>query len=117
LGNPRQFLRSNLEQKSLAQQLSDLFAETGEAHHQAYIETNGFDLEWHLWYADYMQARLSQMLNAQITKSELVYFLVLFDDEHRLRAPEALWTEFYAEAIVVRLTEDKEGRRRLRHRE
>ena len=50
------------------------------------------------------------------SKSELVYFLVLFDDEHRLRAPEALWTEFYAEAIVARLTEDKEGQRRLRHR-
>jgi hypothetical protein len=33
----------------LARQLEDLFHEVGEAHHQAYIETDGVDQEWPLW--------------------------------------------------------------------
>ena len=37
----------------LAGQLENLFHEVGEAHHQAYIETDGADPEWPLWYADY----------------------------------------------------------------
>ena len=41
--------------KKLAQQLEELLRETGEAHHQAYIETDGADPEWPLWYADYLR--------------------------------------------------------------
>ncbi len=42
----------------LARQLEGLFHEVGEAHHQAYIETDGADPEWPLWYADYLRERL-----------------------------------------------------------
>lgn len=42
-----------MDQTDLAQQLEGLFNEVGEAHHQAYIETDGADPEWPLWYADY----------------------------------------------------------------
>ena len=42
----------------LTGQLEGLFHEVGEAHHRAYIETDGADPEWPLWYADYLQERL-----------------------------------------------------------
>ena len=38
----------------LTGQLEGLFREVGEAHHQAYIETDGADPEWPLWYAEYL---------------------------------------------------------------
>ena len=38
-----------------AGQLKGLLREVGEAHHQAYIETDGADPEWPLWYADYLR--------------------------------------------------------------
>jgi hypothetical protein len=36
----------------LHRQLEKLLRETGRAHHQAFIETNGVDPEWPLRYAD-----------------------------------------------------------------
>jgi hypothetical protein len=68
-------------EKDLAGQLEWLFHEVGEAHHQAYIETDGADPEWPLWYADYLQERLGGLLEASFTKSELVYMLVLVANE------------------------------------
>src|SRR5215208_7014498 len=46
----------------LAGQLEGLFHEVGEAPHQAYIETDGADPEWPLWYADYLRERLVRSL-------------------------------------------------------
>ena len=74
-----------------ARQLEDLFHEVGEAHHQAYIETDGADPEWPLWYADYLRERLGDLLDASFTKSELVHMLVLVANEQPLRAPGANW--------------------------
>ena len=39
-------------------QLAELFKQTGEAHHQAFLETDGEDPEWAIWYAGYLQDRL-----------------------------------------------------------
>jgi hypothetical protein len=55
----------------LAGQLEELFRETGEAHHRAYIETDGADPEWPLRYADYLREKIS--------------------NEQPLRAPGADW--------------------------
>ena len=46
----------------LTGQLEGLFHEVGEAHHRAYIETDGADPEWPLWYADYLRERLEELL-------------------------------------------------------
>lgn len=57
----------------LAKKLERLFRDTGQAHHQAFIETDGADPEWPLWYADYLKGRLDDVLPNTFTKSELVY--------------------------------------------
>ena len=70
-------------------QLESLFQETFEAHHKAYMETDGADPDWPLWYAGYLQDRLSGLLGARFTKSELVYLLITLDREVQRLAPGA----------------------------
>jgi hypothetical protein len=88
----------------LAQQLEELFRETGEAHHQAYIETDGADPEWPLWYADYLRERLGALLDASFTRSQLVYLLILVASEQPLNAPGANWARYYARFFIERYT-------------
>jgi len=84
----------------LSRQLEGLFREVGEAHHQAYIETDGADPEWPLWYADYLRDKLAPLLGASFTKSELVYMLLLVANEQPLAAPGANWARYYAKKFI-----------------
>lgn len=84
----------------LTRQLEELFREASEAHHQAYIETDGADPEWPLWYADYLQDKLAPLLDATFTKSELVYMLILVANEQPLTAPGANWARYYAKKFL-----------------
>ncbi len=86
----------------LVQRLSDLFMETGHAHHEAFIEVDGNDPDWPLWYAEHLHEPLGEHLSATWTKAELVYQLVLADKEHALRAPGAKWPRYYARFFVDR---------------
>jgi hypothetical protein len=80
----------------LEHRLEDVFREAGEAHHQAFIGTGGDDPEWPLWYADYVLERLRTLLDAEFTKSQLVYLLITASAEQRLKAPGADWAWYYA---------------------
>jgi len=91
-----------MEKETLKVELSQLFKETGQAHHQAFIESDGHDPEWPKWYADYLQKKLGNILNASFTQSELVYLLVLADKEHALKAPGGDWLMFYANFFIDR---------------
>lgn len=84
----------------LARRLADALREAGKAHHRAFLDTDGEDPEWPLWYAEYLQQRLSGLLGRSLTRSDLVYFLVLAAKEHPRRAPEVEWPEFYAALLL-----------------
>jgi hypothetical protein len=92
----------DMSELDVARRLEELFRETGEAHHQAYIETNGADPEWPLWYAGYLQERLGTFLEASFTKSELVYLLIWVANEQPLNAPGADWARYYADFFMQR---------------
>lgn len=77
-------------------QLTALFRESGPAHHQAYIETNGDDPEWPLWYANYLHERLNNLLDTKLTKSELVYWLISVEKDRQKNTPQAYWPDYYA---------------------
>jgi hypothetical protein len=81
----------------LIQQLADLFAEAGRAHHQAFSEVDGADPEWPIWYAEYLIDRLRTLLDAPLTKSELIHALV-----HLGRRPSVDWPKEYARYFVER---------------
>lgn len=80
----------------LEQQLTDLFRETGEAHHEAFIKTEGEDPEWPLWYADYVLEPLRELLGAALTRSQLVHLLITASSEQQVKAPGADWARYYA---------------------
>ena len=84
------------------QSLVNLFIETGRAHHQAFLDSDGFDPEWPLWYADYLKGRLATLLEASLTKSELVYLLVSVDREQAAEAPGVNWAKYYARFFIDR---------------
>jgi hypothetical protein len=85
-----------MAEQTLLSSLTHLFHQSGPAHHHAYIETDGFDPEWPLWYADYLREPLGRLLHQDFTKSELVYLLVLVDKEQKAKAPGADWPAYYA---------------------
>jgi hypothetical protein len=101
-GTQENLEEGHLTELDLARRLEELFREVGEAHHQAYIETDGADPEWPLWYADYLRERLGPLLDANFTKSELVYLLILLSNEQPLRAPGANWARYYAGFFIER---------------
>jgi glutaredoxin len=82
------------------ERLAALFRQTGEAHHEAFAETDGEDPEWPIWYAQYLQDRLMPFLAAPLTRSRLVFCLVETDDEHRATDPDAPWPGYYARRVL-----------------
>lgn len=87
----------NVEQRT---KLVALLRSAGPAHHQAYIETDGVDPDWPIWYAGFLQAPMAEQLGLDFTQSQLVHCLMDADNEHQARAPESDWPEFYADLIL-----------------
>ena len=81
-------------------QLAELFKQTGEAHHQVFLETDGEDPEWALWYAEYLHERLAPFLAAPLTRSRLVFCLIGADEEHRATESDVPWPEYYAHRFL-----------------
>jgi glutaredoxin len=82
------------------ERLAALFKQTGEAHHEAYLQTDGEDPEWPLWYAEFLQGRLTPFLAAPLTRSRLVFCLIGADDEHRATESQTPWPEYYARRFL-----------------
>ena len=80
--------------------LTALFEETGSAHHQAFIATDGADPDWPIWYADYLYDKLPAHLGVTITRSDIVYLLVKLSHEQTRNAPGAKWPRYYARYLV-----------------
>lgn len=86
----------------LRAELIDLFKDTGRAHHQAFIETDGDDPDWPIWYAEYLQEDLNRLLGTPCTRSELVYLIVMVEKERAEQAPEAFWADYYTDFFLER---------------
>ena len=82
--------------------LAELFGQAGHAHHQAYIETDGADDDWAIWYADYLVDKLPEHLDATLTRTQIVVLLVELDRLIHVTAPGANWTRFYAKELISR---------------
>lgn len=88
--------------KNVLQQIAEILEEAGNAHHQAFIETDGDDPEWPLWYADYLHKELGTLLNTQFTRRELADLLVSLNEEQNLHAPDVHWSITYAQSLIER---------------
>jgi hypothetical protein len=86
----------------LAAELIELFQKTIDEHKLAFQSTQGADPDWPIWYAEHLYTELSRILQANFTRSELIYLLVLVDKEQRLRAPGSDWRRYYAQFFLDR---------------
>jgi len=77
-----------------------LLDETIDAHHLAFADVDGYDPEWPLWYAEYMQGKLIDSFGLSITKSELVYFLVDAEIKRSKMKTDKKWTRVYADLFI-----------------
>lgn len=82
--------------------LVQLFQETGKAHHQAFVELDGADVDWPMWYANYMVDKFGAILEATLTRTQIVVLLVELERQQRDQAPGSNWTHYYAKELVKR---------------
>ena len=82
--------------------ITELFKEAGQTHHHAFIETDGADEDWPIWYADFLVDRLSELLDARLTRTQIVVLLVELDRQQKAIAPGVNWTRYYAKELVTR---------------
>ena len=80
--------------------LEQLFQNAGQAHHEAYIETDGYDPEWPQWYASYLDDKLPGVLKAKFTRSELIWLMVELDHRQKSEAPGGKWALFWAKELA-----------------
>ena len=84
----------------IVETIDKLLEKTQRAHHHAYLDTDGFDLDWPIWYADYLLDKLPPLLEADLTKSDLIYLLLLLEKKYAREAPNCHWSRFYANYLV-----------------
>lgn len=82
--------------------LLDLMSRAGPAHHEAFIETDGADPEWPLWYARFLRTAVAEALDRELTESELTYHLVAIEKQRREQSPDAEWQPYYADELIRR---------------
>jgi hypothetical protein len=82
--------------------LEQLFQETGRAHHQAFLATDGDDPDWPAWYAEYLAPRLANVLGRSVDRSDLQRSLVSAEAERSKLNPPPDWARFYAQHILTR---------------
>jgi hypothetical protein len=82
-----------------ARQIASLLEETQHAHHQAYLATDGYDPDWPIWYAGYLEDKLPPLLGVDLTKSEITYWMVLLNNQQQ-EASTDNWAQFYAQKLI-----------------
>lgn len=82
--------------------LAALFKETGKSHHAAFIETDGADPDWPIWYAGHVHEPIAKLLDGDHTRTELIVAFVEAEVEHQARAPEEPWPKFYGKYFCER---------------
>lgn len=81
------------------EEVAALLRDTAQAHHEAFADVDGADPEWPLWYAEHLAPRLRELLQPELTVSELVHSLMLADEAH---PGDRDWAETYAALLVER---------------
>jgi NAD(P)H-hydrate epimerase len=81
-------------------ELAALIQQTAERHHTAFIESDGADPEWPLWYAAYIQAHVWDRSGRLPSRSELVHLLVSAERAHAASGSDEPWPTTYARFIL-----------------
>ena len=91
--------------ESRVDRVRELLHEAAETHHTVYRISDGNDVDWATWYADWL-VRLSELgavLGRTVVRSEITHLLVSLDREYVADSPPVPWEQYYAEQLVQRL--------------
>lgn len=86
----------------LRDQLVQLFVQTATAHHRAFADTDGADPDWPIWYADHLRDDISEALDHEFHRAQLIYCLMSADFEHQARARNTDWKAYWADFFLER---------------
>ncbi len=89
--------------KKLAAALEKLFHRVGKAHHRAFRDSAGEDPEWPMWYAEHLHGELVNLLDLELSKSKLIYLLVVAEKKQSKKKPKGDWPKYYANFMLKRL--------------
>lgn len=89
--------------KDQKEELIKLFVVAGKAHESAFADRDGEDEDWPLWYAEFLKEKINKLLNTKISLSNLVYFLIQFENERNLWSENSEWTSFYSERLINKI--------------
>lgn len=83
--------------------LAGLLSQTAEAHHRAFIATNGFDPNWASWYAGYLLDNgFGQFVNiAHASMVDLAALLIAADRQHQAEVSPPAWEPYYAKLLLA----------------
>ncbi len=73
---------------------------TGKAHHQAFIEADGEDPDWAIWYGKHLEDPLGDALETKLSASEISERLISLDKKFSSLSPAEHWTKFYANELL-----------------
>ena len=104
-----------MNRSELVEDIAKLLERTGHAHHEAYIQVDGADDDWAVWYAGYLRQPLSKRLGRDLSKTEIIRGLVEFNESEAARQPDADWKAIYAEAFIDRYRAEPEESLSLYH--
>ena len=78
--------------------VADLLHEAAETHHTVFRITDGEDLDWASWYADWLLdlSELTEVLGARLVRSHVVHALVELDRMYLAAPPPERWEDWYA---------------------
>lgn len=82
-------------------ELADLITAAGHAHHAAYIDSDGVDPDWAMYYAGYLEAHLGDRLGRKASRSELTYLLVKAQREHDALSDDSPFAPYYASVLLA----------------
>ena len=83
--------------------LAALIMKAGHSHHEAYMDSDGIDPEWALWYSGFLQANLFGLVEKIPTRSALIHMLVQGEKDHPVDVtPE--WPAAYAADMLPQIT-------------
>jgi putative heme degradation protein len=94
------------DRQDLIDALETLFDETGKAHHQAFVATDGEDPAWTEWYAHYAHNRIEALLDVEIPESELARLFKDVEKRREREAPASKWPRYWAEFFVDRFADE-----------
>lgn len=83
--------------------LAELLNTAAHKHHEVFMEADGIDPDWAMWYAGFLQAHLFDHVEKIPARSSLIHLLIQADMDHPAMGGPAEWTPVYAADMLPKI--------------